>query len=155
MKESKFFGKLLVSLQFALLFTVLLSPQRENPNQFLQNLGVGVAAAGLILIAISFSELRPSLTVMPEPKTGAPLITSGIYKYVRHPIYSGLIVGGLGVVVYQQTLLTVMAWVFLTTVLKVKLRYEDRLLLERWPEARTYQESVGLLFPRIRRRGDG
>lgn len=52
------------------------------------------------------------------------LITTGIYKYIRHPIYSSLIPGVLGVLLkdtgYIQILLTAIIFVFIVITAKVE-----------------------------------
>jgi protein-S-isoprenylcysteine O-methyltransferase Ste14 len=50
-------------------------------------LGGLLTAAGLLGIAIGASNLGPNLTPATEPLPGARLVTRGIYRLVRHPIY--------------------------------------------------------------------
>ena len=49
--------------------------------------GLGVGFLGLILWITSLINLGRSLAVLPEADR---LITKGIYKYVRHPMYIGI-----------------------------------------------------------------
>jgi protein-S-isoprenylcysteine O-methyltransferase Ste14 len=88
---------------------------------------------------------------MPEPKIGAPFITTGIYRIVRHPMYLAVILIGVGLTVSKFSLLRALITVILIVDLKIKQRYEDRLLLAKWPQARQYQAEVGALFPNILR----
>ena len=45
----------------------------------------------LIIIVFSVKELWKSLSPMPRPKENSKLITSGIYRFFRHPMYLSLI----------------------------------------------------------------
>ena len=51
--------------------------------------GGGLAARGIW-------DLRSGLSPFPRPTAGAPLIESGAYRLIRHPIYSGLVLGAIG-----------------------------------------------------------
>ena len=41
-------------------------------------------------------DLRASLTPFPRPVAGAPLVETGAYRLIRHPIYSGLVLAAVG-----------------------------------------------------------
>ena len=146
-----FRGKVLVTIQFACLAILAIIPYSRQ-RYLLTNVAGSISiVVSLIILSIAAFDLRPALTIMPEPRTGAPFITKGIYKIVRHPMYLGVILIGVGLTLIKCSL----PGVFLTAILvidhKIKHRYEDRLLREKWPEAREYQEKVGALFPKIRR----
>lgn len=140
-------GLLLVTGQFGLLALLIVLPGGYVPSGMRSLAMVCVALSGAILAA-AFLALRPALTVMPEPKQGAPFITSGIYRYVRHPMYSAVMLLGLSLVLVRLTAPAWVAWVALVSVLVAKARYEDALLRERWPLAADYQRTTGALIPR-------
>lgn len=105
-------------------------------------LGVGIAlAAG--------GSLGRSLTPSPIPKVDGQLVTGGVYALVRHPIYSGLLVLGLGLVVIGASALHLLAWVALVSILMAKARFEDLMLLGQYPGYRDYAARVGRLVPGI------
>jgi protein-S-isoprenylcysteine O-methyltransferase Ste14 len=52
-------------------------------------IGGGVATRGIW-------ELRSGLSPFPRPIAGAPLVESGAYRLIRHPIYSRLVLGAIG-----------------------------------------------------------
>ncbi len=65
--------------------------------------GSTAVALGLVAIIVGASiagrgvlDLRPSLSPFPAPLAGAPLIDTGAYRLIRHPIYAGLVVMALG-----------------------------------------------------------
>lgn len=107
-------------------------------------LGVGIALAAGV-------GLGRTLTPSPIPKADGQLVTSGVYGLVRHPIYSGLLVLGLGLVVIGASVLHALAWVALLSVLMTKSRFEERMLLDQYPGYRDYAARVGRLVPGIGR----
>lgn len=143
-------GKLLVTIQFILLGFLAFVPS--------VNRGPGAAAAAIILISISialllksFRDLGDALTPFPESKSGASLKTSGIYRTVRHPIYLALFILSSGVVAWKQSWQSIAVSILLIGLLLYKARYEDSLLLIKFPEAAKYQETTPAFFPKIKR----
>jgi len=51
---------------------------------------------GVLLGVIAGARLGGSLTPSPIPRESGELTTSGVYRFVRHPIYSALLLVGLG-----------------------------------------------------------
>jgi protein-S-isoprenylcysteine O-methyltransferase Ste14 len=142
-------GWILVMAQFALLIVLVLLPDQATPNQTIYLIGRSLAIFALIALVVAAFFLRPSITALPEPREGAPFITSGIYRYVRHPMYSALILFAIGAAIYKWSLIAVLVAISLLLVLSVKYRYEDSLLRAKWPEAHEYQKRVGALFPKL------
>ncbi len=90
--------------------------------------------------------LRPSLRVSPIPKPGAPLITVGIYKWFRHPMYLGVLMFALGMLINNLNFASILIYIALSTNMVIKANYEDRLLRTRHTSAVEYQQKViGLL----------
>ncbi len=141
-------GKLLVGLQFLLIFLIAYPAGIGESNLWLKIIGYTIFALGAVVITQGIIAIRPSLTVLPEPKEGAPLITSGIYRYIRHPMYAGLILMGLGLTLARDSFITGIETILLYFVLTAKYHYEDHLLRQRWPAAKNYQARVGALIPK-------
>lgn len=66
--------------------------------------GLAITVAGGILALVGALQLGNALTPLPYPRDGAHLHRGGIYRFLRHPIYSGLIVGSLGWALAWQSL---------------------------------------------------
>jgi protein-S-isoprenylcysteine O-methyltransferase Ste14 len=141
-------GWILVLAQFALLIALVLVPDQPHPSEVVYLAGRSLAILALVLLLIAAFVLRPSITALPEPRSDAPFITSGIYRYLRHPMYASLILFAFSVSVYKWSLLAVLAGLALFIVLNIKYRYEDSLLRQKWPAAAAYQKQVGALFPK-------
>jgi protein-S-isoprenylcysteine O-methyltransferase Ste14 len=145
----------LVGTQFGLLAGLLVLPAGELWNR-------GVIAAVIAGTAIAFGvaiglagglRLGKTLTPLPIPKDDGELITSGVYRFVRHPIYSGLLVAAAGVVVWGASLAHLIGWVALWAVLMTKATLEEKMLHERYPEYLKYASVTGRLIPK-RGRGE-
>ncbi len=103
-------------------------------------------AAGLFVIVGAY-HLGPNLSPLPRPKDDAQLIRSGAYKYVRHPIYTGLISGGFGWALFVNGSLTLFYALLLTGLLDLKARYEERLLRSKFESYAGYQRDVARFIP--------
>jgi protein-S-isoprenylcysteine O-methyltransferase Ste14 len=100
----------------------------------------------LSIFAFAYVALRPSLRVSPIPKPGAPLIVTGIYKWFRHPMYLGVLMFGLGILVNNLNPASLLVFIALFINMVIKANYEDQLLRSRHPNAVVYQQRVvGLL----------
>lgn len=86
--------------------------------------------------------LKDCLTVVPEAHT---VIAHGIYKYSRHPLYVCYIVWAIANVMMFPTLSMLTASIAQILFLLVRLRREEKLLLETFPEYQKYYENTGLL----------
>ena len=99
-----------------------------------------------LCFAFAFLALRPSLRVSPIPKPGAPLITVGIYKWFRHPMYLGVLMFGVGMLITNLNLASILIFIALSINMVIKANYEDHLLRNRHSNALEYQQRViGLL----------
>lgn len=142
-------GHLLVALQFSLLVALAISPQ-ANTAKFQRWCGTVLFLTGLVGISIAMRQLGKALTPLPESKEGASLVTHGLYKVVRHPIYSFLLLIALGVILYKGSSVSFVLFGLLFLILWYKYHYEDEFLRSKWTEADHYQKSVPALFPRLR-----
>jgi protein-S-isoprenylcysteine O-methyltransferase Ste14 len=76
------------------------------------------------------------------------LIRSGPYRFVRHPIYTGLLAMCLGTAIHVGQLRCLLSLVFVSLGFWIKLRQEERLLLRHFPDAYpNYRRDVKALVP--------
>jgi protein-S-isoprenylcysteine O-methyltransferase Ste14 len=112
----------------------------------------GVALlAGLALIAWSSVLLRRSaaFSALPRPLEAGSLVVSGPYGYVRHPIYSGLVLSAAGIAAIRASLPLVLLTVAIAVVLDVKRRREELWLAERYPGYDAYRRRTKALLPLV------
>ncbi|HEY0867672.1 MAG TPA: methyltransferase, partial [Fimbriimonas sp.] len=67
--------------------------------------GVGLMVAGLLEMALGALRLGRGLTPLPKPTSNASLVRSGIFARVRHPIYGGIVLLGIGALLRDASML--------------------------------------------------
>ncbi len=75
------------------------------------------------------------------------LVTTGPYRYVRHPIYSAALVFFAGFVALWPSWWKAAAWVVLATVCVAKGRLEEAALVARFPDYDAYRRGRRFLVP--------
>lgn len=135
---------ILVSTQFTLLIIILATTAFRVMTVFGWLL---LALAGLILVWSLRVMMRSTLRVFPEPAAHATLVKSGPYQYIRHPMYTGVLTGTSGLVAGYFSWPRLVILLFLIVVLLIKLRYEERLLVAKFPEYTHYRQSTWFLIP--------
>lgn len=101
-----------------------------------------LAAVGVALLAAGGAGLGSALTPYPAPRTGAQLQTSGIYRHVRHPMYGGGILIGLGWSIIFATPLGLVFTIVLAVFADQKSRREERWLEQTYPAYDDYRARV-------------
>jgi protein-S-isoprenylcysteine O-methyltransferase Ste14 len=96
----------------------------------------------ILIFIFAAQALQPSLRINPIPRPGAPLITCGIYKYLRHPMYFAVMLVGTGLLIQKADLISILVWIALAINMSIKARYEDKLLREKHIEAAAYQSKT-------------
>lgn len=137
----------LVAAQFGLLGILGVEVRRTRRIGLLGVLGIGAVALGSALIVLASSLLGRRLRALPAPPAEAVLRTDGIYGVVRHPIYLGLLSCAAGAALLARTPRAAGAFAALSALLHVKSGYEERLLIERFPEYPEYAARVSKLVP--------
>ena len=89
-------------------------------NAFHTIIGLTVLILGLIIIIKAIFDLGENLTPLPYPLIESSLIKNNSYKYVRHPIYRGLLFISLGICILTLSLLHLCLLISLTYILKIK-----------------------------------
>lgn len=109
-------------------------------------MGVVIFAGFLAIWAILIMKVD-NLKITPVPGEKARLVTKGPYRLIRHPMYASLFILSVALTVSQFSILKLVAAILLAVDLLVKLGYEERLLMEKFPEYRSYRKGTYRLFP--------
>jgi len=97
--------------------------------------------------AIGTVWFRSVLNVAPMVRSNARLVIQGPYRWVRHPMYTGLMLFCGGYVLAEPSGLAFGLWAGLTIVLAIKMYYEEGMLRRRFPEYGDYARRVRRLIP--------
>lgn len=139
----------LVVAQLILLYLVI------RPVSTLLTVGSASAVFGLLVITMggvlilwaAISLRRKNLSVLPEPVTGGKLVEDGPYRLIRHPMYTALIIIGLGAATIHGSLLHFIYLVLLVAILLLKIHREEMLLRSAYEEYENYMKRSKKLVP--------
>jgi len=147
-------GWLLVSAQFLLLGLLVFGPSGGawTVSDSLRGVGQALRVGGIVAIGLGALRLGRAASVHPAPTAAAVLHTDGLYRFVRHPIYSGVVLLAAGITVTNGGLFALGVFAALTVVLNTKARFEERLLMERFPGYADYALRTPRFVPFPRRR---
>ena len=118
-------------------------PIEQTPGLvFAQVVGVLIAVFGAGVSVWSFRYHGPNLTPFPKPADGMDLIEDGPYRYVRHPMYSGIIAFTLGVGLAYANPVTMLSSLAFTVFFMAKSGHEEDMLIRDVPGYRQYRSAV-------------
>jgi protein-S-isoprenylcysteine O-methyltransferase Ste14 len=121
----------------------------EDPFPGSRVVGQLVVLAGLGLIVWGSAALRAggSFSTLPRPRPDGTLVEDGPYRYLRHPLYAGLVVAGVGAGLARSSWLELGLTALLFVVLDFKRRREEAWLLTQYPGYEAYRNRTKALVP--------
>lgn len=155
-------GEYLVVIQFVVFFGFVFMPSWNpllgpNTAELLSPVRWGVLIVtwfiALLLAGFGSLHIREYLTPLPFPVDHSQLVQTGVYAWVRHPLYSSQLFAGLGWAAFNLSLSHLMGLIVAYLFFHYKASKEEGWLLERHPEYAEYARRVGKFLPRRSRRG--
>jgi protein-S-isoprenylcysteine O-methyltransferase Ste14 len=125
--------------------------QRFLPHDiWIARVGVLFCFAGAAIAIWARAILGQNWSARVSLKVGHQLIRSGIYAYVRHPIYTGFLMMVIGTAIVQGELRGLLAIPVVTIGLTLKAKQEEELLRAEFGESYSqYCRTSGFLLPRF------
>ncbi len=141
----------LVALQFFFIAALVVLPQGGLwPSGTLVTILGGVLVSVGVAIGVAAGlRLGKTLTPSPIPRDDGHLETTGVYAWARHPIYTALLTLSVGLVVWGASTWHVVVFVFLSMLIGLKARAEEKMLLTKYEAYAEYAARVGRFFPGI------
>ena len=141
---NKLLEYVLVAIQFATILLICLTTDWSS----LPLLAVVVAAIfiGLgcyALLVMKFGNFH----ILPHPVKNSEMVIHGPYRYIRHPMYTSVLLTMLALIVGDFSAARLAMWLVLAADLIVKLNYEEKLLVIRFPAYKTYRLKTKRLIP--------
>jgi protein-S-isoprenylcysteine O-methyltransferase Ste14 len=126
------------------LFAILIAgPQPEfSYRQIVQQLGSILSLVPYPFVVWALFCLGDCLTIVPEAHT---VVARGIYRYSRHPLYLGYIIWAIADIMMFPGWPMLIAALTQIICLILRLRREEQLLLDAFPEYQAYYDNTGLL----------
>ncbi len=112
--------------------------------------GLSLIVIGYTIAIVAVVTLRRSYASTLVIREDHQLITHGIYRFTRHPVYLGVIIAIIGVPVYASSLYGLLTMSALIPIFLNRIRMEERMLTDEFGDAyRTYVETTSKLIPFI------
>lgn len=105
---------------------------------------------GWVGILLSAYTIRKSLTAQPLPKSTGTLSTYGLYKYVRHPMYTSVMILCLGIAVVSGSVIKYALVGCLAILFHFKSVYEEKFLKQKYPDYESYAKITPKFIPFIK-----
>ena len=121
------------------------------PPETSRTAGSVLCVIGLVLMFSAFAAIRGAVQIAPEPKRGARLATTGVYRQLRHPIYTAILLLAIGLFLRKPTASIAATAAAVVVFLVIKVRFEEQRLLARYPEYAEYRNRTWGLIPGLQR----
>jgi protein-S-isoprenylcysteine O-methyltransferase Ste14 len=125
-----------------------------GPHKLIRIVGLLLAGWGVIIARAAFKsyDVRAFLGLR-SLENEDEFTTSGLLLYVRHPVYSGSILGIIGYFLYTPKLSTLISSLLLIVYFIVGLHFEEKKLIRHFGQAYLdYRKSTPMLIPRFKKR---
>ena len=112
--------------------------------------GLALVAIGLTIAIVAAVTLRRFYSATLVIRKDHQLVTRGVYRFARHPIYLGALMVSIGVPVCVSSLYGLLIMVALIPLVLNRVRMEEKMLGDEFGDAyRAYQEATSKLIPFI------
>ena len=139
---------LLVFLQFFIIilhfFQWELLPKKQiievTPISYF--IGVLILIIALLIMLVAIKDLGRNLSPFPRPITNSNLVTKGIYRFTRHPMYYSLIFISFGVFIIKLSIYYLCLSKTLSLIIKLKIVLEEQYLNIKFKNYLLYKNEV-------------
>ena len=139
---------MLVFLQFFIIslhffkWEFLQQKQIIQASLFSYSLGILIIIIALIIMLVSIKELGRNLSPFPRPINNSNLVTTGIYRFTRHPMYYSLIFISIGVFIIKLSIYYLFLTTCLAFIIKFKIALEEKYLMNKFKDYFLYKNEV-------------
>ena len=139
---------ILVFLQFFIIslhfFQWEFIPQKQiiqvSPLSYL--VGFLIIIIALIILFFAIKDLGRNLSPFPRPINNSNLVTTGIYRFMRHPMYYSLIFISTGVLIIKLSIYYLFLTISLVLIIKFKIALEEKYLINKFKNYLLYKNEV-------------
>ena len=139
---------ILVFLQFFIIilhfFQWEFLPQKQiiQASPFSYFLGILIIIIAFIIMLVSIKDLGRNLSPFPRPINNSNLVTTGIYRFTRHPMYYSLIFISFGVFITKLSIYYLFLSISLGLIIKFKIALEEQYLKNKFKNYLLYKNEV-------------
>ena len=151
--DLKFFLKaayelILVFLQFSIIslhfFKWEFIPEKQiiQVTPFYYFLGFFIIITAFTILLVAIKDLGRNLSPFPRPIKNSNLVTKGIYRFTRHPMYYSLIFISFGVFITKLSIYYLFLSISLILIIKFKIALEEEYLKNKFKNYLLYKNEV-------------
>ena len=139
---------MLVFLQFFIIslhfFQWEFLPQKQiiQASPFSYFLGILIILIAFIVMLVSIKDLGKNLSPFPRPINNSNLVTTGIYRFTRHPMYYSLIFISIGFFIIKLSIYYLFLSISLGLIIKFKIALEEQYLNNKFKNYFLYKNEV-------------
>ena len=139
---------ILVFLQFFIIslhfFQWEFIPQKQiiQVSPFSYLVGFLIIIISFIILLVAIKDLGRNLSPFPRPIKNSNLVTTGIYRFTRHPMYYSLIFISFGVFITKLSIYYLFLSIILGLIIKFKIALEEQFLNNKFKNYLLYKKEV-------------
>jgi len=139
---------ILVFLQFFIIslhfFKWEFIPEKQiiQVTPFSYFVGFLIIIIAFIILLVAIKDLGRNLSPFPRPINNSNLVTSGIYRYMRHPMYYSLIFISFGIFITKLSIYYLFLLISLGLIIKFKISLEEQYLNNKFKNYLLYKNNV-------------
>ena len=132
---------LIISLHF---FQWEFLPQKQiiQASPFSYFLGILIILVAFIVMLVSIKDLGKNLSPFPRPINNSNLVTTGIYRFISHPMYYSLIFISIGFFIIKLSIYYLFLTISLALIIKFKIALEEKYLMNKFKNYLLYKNEV-------------
>ena len=139
---------MLVFLQFFIIslhfFKWEFIPEKQiiQVTPFSYFVGFLIIIIACIILLFAIKDLGRNLSPFPRPINNSNLVTTGIYRFTRHPMYYSLIFISIGVFIIKLSIYYLFLTISLALIIKFKIALEEKYLMNKFKNYLLYKNEV-------------
>ena len=139
---------ILVFLQFFIIILHFFQWELLSKKQIIQVtpisyfIGILIIIIAFIVMIVAIKDLGRNLSPFPRPIKNSNLVTSGIYRFTRHPMYYSLIFISLGLFITNLSIYNLFLSISLSLIIKFKISLEEQYLNNKFKNYLLYKNEV-------------
>ncbi len=132
---------LFISLHF---FQLEFIPQKQiiQVSPFSYLIGFLIMIIAFIILLVAIKDLGSNLSPLPRPINNSNLVTTGIYRFTRHPMYYSLILISFGFFLIKLSIYYLFLSISLALIIKFKIALEEQYLKNKFKNYLIYKNEV-------------
>ena len=140
----EYYPNILVALQFGIIGVMIIFS--HNFFDSIYPLAIFLVGLGIGVWALLHNKLG-NFNIQPKLKENSQLITTGVYRYIRHPMYLSVTIVMLSTLIASPTLIEIILFIALIVVLLLKAKREESLWSQHDKAYEEYKKRSRFFIP--------